>query len=66
MRHGEITRAEAMRLRLLSRRIELMQSHAWADHRLSARERIAVRRMLGREGRTIRRFNHNRRSCEAY
>jgi hypothetical protein len=67
MRHGEITRAEAMRLRMLSRRIDLMQSHAWADRRLSARERIAVRRMLTREGRTIRRFNRNHDgSCESY
>lgn len=62
IRQGEITRGEAMRLRMLHRRIEMMQRRAWADGHLSLRERMAIRRAMRHQGRAVGRFNHNDRS----
>lgn len=66
IRHGEITRGEAFRLRMMQRRLEMMQRRAWADGHLSLRERMAIRRLLQREGRTIGRYNHNGWSNRSY
>lgn len=62
MRHGEITRAEALRLRMIHRHIARMERRAFADRYLSPRERVRIHRGLIHESRMLRRFSHNDRS----
>ena len=62
LRSGEITRAEAYRLRMVQRHIARLERRAYADGRMGLRERARIHRQLNRESRMIRRFAHNRRS----
>jgi hypothetical protein len=58
---GQLTRREALRLRLGERHIRRMEWRSRADGRLSMRERMRINRALDRESRAIYRLRHNRR-----
>jgi hypothetical protein len=59
VRSGELTRAEARRLRAGQRHIDRMESRARCDGRVSARERVRIGQAQNRESRRIYRFKHN-------
>jgi GT2 family glycosyltransferase len=59
---GQLTRREAIRLRLGERHIRRMEWRSRADGRISMRERMRINRALDRESRGIYRLRHNRRS----
>lgn len=59
---GDLTRAEAKRLRAGQRHVRRMERRAKADGRLTARERARIHRALHRQSRAIHRLRHNGRS----
>jgi hypothetical protein len=63
VRHGDLTRGEAMRLQAGERHIARLDRRAWADGRLGPRERFRVNRALDRQSARIWRLRHNRRSA---
>jgi hypothetical protein len=60
MRCGELTRAEAVRLRAGQRQIRRAERRARADGFVSGRERARIHRLQNRESRAIYRLKHNR------
>lgn len=60
VRHGQLTRAEARRLRRGQMRIHRMEARAKADGRLTPRERARLAHAQNRESRRIWRLEHNR------
>ena len=58
---GELTRAEARRLRAAQRHIHRMERRAKADGVVTMRERARLNRALNHESRAIRRLKHNQR-----
>jgi hypothetical protein len=59
---GELTRAEAARLRAGQRHIRRDERRAKADGVVTARERAHLNRMLNHESRAIARLKHNART----
>jgi hypothetical protein len=59
VRSGELTRGEALRLRMGERRIDRMESRAKCDGRVTARERVRIGHAQNRESRRIHRLKHN-------
>ena len=61
VRQGDLTRREAMRLRMRERHIHRMEARSRADGRITGRERYRMHRALDRESRAIYRLRHNPR-----
>jgi hypothetical protein len=59
---GQLTRAEAMRLRAGQRHINRAECRAKSDGVVTARERVRLQHMQNHESRAIFRFKHNARS----
>ena len=59
---GELTRAEARRLRAGQRRIARVERRAKADCTVTRRERERIARAQSHENRAIRRLKHNART----
>lgn len=62
VRSGDLTRAEAQRLRRGQRQVRRMERRALADGRVSPRERRRIEHAQDRQSRSIHRLKHNRRS----
>lgn len=60
VRCGELTRAEALRLRAGQRQVRRMERRARADGFVSRRERARLHQLQNRENRAIYRLRHNR------
>lgn len=60
VRSGEITRAEALRLRAGQRQIRRAERRARADGFVNRRERARIHQLQNRENRAIYRLKHNR------
>jgi hypothetical protein len=58
---GQLTRAEARRLRQGQRHVRRMERRAKADGVVTARERRRLNQAQNQESRAIRRHTHNRR-----
>jgi len=61
--HGDLTRAEARRLRAGQRHVRRMERRARADGRVTLRERARLNRAQNRQNRAIHRLRHNARTC---
>jgi len=61
VRSGELTRREAMRLRMGQRHVDRMELRAKADGRVGPRERMRLERAQNRQSRHIYRLKHNGR-----
>lgn len=61
VRHGQLTRAEEMRLRHGQRHIRRMEHRAKRDGMMTRRERCRVHRALDAQDRAIYRLKHNAR-----
>ena len=59
---GDLTRAEARRLRAGQAHVRRIERRARADGHLTARERARIHRSLNHQSRTIHRLRHNARS----
>jgi hypothetical protein len=62
VRSGDLTRAEARRLRRGQRRVHRMEGRAMEDGRVSPRERRRIEEAQDRQSRAIHRLRHNRRA----
>lgn len=62
VRSGQLTRAEARRLRAGQRHVHRMERIAKADGHVTARERARIARAQNVQSRHIRRFKHNQRT----
>jgi uncharacterized membrane protein YebE (DUF533 family) len=62
MKRGQLTRAEARRLRAGQRHVHRMERLAKADGHVTARERARIARAQNVQSRHIRRFKHNQRT----
>jgi hypothetical protein len=60
VRCGELTRAEALRLRAGQRQIRRLERRARGDGFVSRRERARIHQLQNRENRAIYRLRHNR------
>jgi len=61
-RRGDLTRAEARRLRAGQAHVRRLEQRAKADGHLSTRERARIHRSLDRQSRRIHRLRHNART----
>ncbi len=62
VRHGKLTRSEARNLRMEQARITKMKRMAWADGRLSPKERIMIANAERRANRNIYLQKHDRQT----
>ena len=62
VRRGDLTPREARRLRARERHIHRAERRAWADGRMTPRERRHIDRMHNRQNRRIHRLRHNGRT----
>jgi hypothetical protein len=62
VRSGELTRAEARRLRAGERHIRRMERRAKADGVVTPRERVRLNRALNHQSHAIYRLKHNART----
>ena len=63
VRQGQLTRGEAMRLRMGERRIRRIDGRAQADGFYGPRERFRINRAQRHESRMIHRLRHNGREA---